>query len=597
MHHFRPWQPKSLFTRFFLSFLVTLTISALAIILLMPQQIENRLVDAAEKDLVNKLDLVRPTILMYLNGRLSYAEVQTNLSILESLLGGTLYIVDATGTIRVASEEYGNTLLRQRVSDEDLAALQEGEQITRREESSVMTIAMPIFAELRTPVGSQRSFYGGIYLQVPLEALRTIALVARQQVRVMPLIVCSFAMLISAIVAHSLSQPLQRMNSAALRIARGDYATRIHEERDDELGQLGKSFNLLAVSLEISIRSLKDERDRFRNLILALTEGVIASDAQQRVMLLNPSAASFFNLNIFETLGKPLKDLPIPEGLLELLTSTTAKPQSGAIKNGEQVLAVTTSPLSDDTGELTAQIAVLKDITESWRLEEERRTFVANVSHELRTPLTSIQGFVEGILDETIPPEHQERYLNIIHQECIRLTRMIHELLDLSHIESGALLLNPEPVELKPLLQSIWLQTRTAAERSDVELELALDPPEPLLFADADRLEQILINLLSNALKFTPPGSCIEVKSHLCSGSSEESERMQIEICDQGPGIAAEDLPYIWDRFFKGDRSRSSSGTGLGLAIVHSLVEAHQESIWVENREPGAAFCFTMKMG
>ncbi|MCL2497791.1 MAG: cell wall metabolism sensor histidine kinase WalK [Symbiobacteriaceae bacterium] len=594
MSHFSGWRPKSLFTRFFLSFLVTLTISALAIIMLMPQQMENLLVNLAEDELISKMAKVRPTVQLYLSGRITYAEMQNNVIILESLLGGQIYVVDRNGVIRVSSVDYGNLLLRQRISDEDYQSLAAGEQITRREQGTI-TLASPIHVTARSPLMEQQVFFGALYLQVPLAALTTTALIARQQVRVMPLIVSFFAMLMSVLTAHSLSQPLQRMSNAALRMARGEYATRITEERDDELGQLGRSFNLMAVSLEVSVRSLKDERDRIRNLIFALTEGVIATDDQQRVLLLNPSAANYLHLDLIGSLGRPLGELPLPKSITQLLTSSSLLPQSNNIEEEGHVLSVATSPLSDGAGGLSGQIAIIKDITEAAKLEEQRRVFVANVSHELRTPLTSIQGFVEGILDQTVPPELQERYLNIIHQECIRLTRMIRELLDLSHFESGQMELYPEVVELRPMLQSIILQATSAAGREDLHWELELSPEAPLLYCDPDCLGQILLNLLSNATRFSPNQGVIRVRT--APQGEEEGAKLQIEISDQGPGIAAEDLPYIWDRFFKADRSRSSKGTGLGLAIVRSLVEAHQETIWVESRSgEGATFGFTMAL-
>jgi two-component system sensor histidine kinase ResE len=411
----------------------------------------------------------------------------------------------------------------------------------------------------------------------------------------MPFVVFCAAIIMGGFIARSLSRPLHRLSLAALHMARGDYATRITEKRDDELGQLGQSFNLMAVSLETSIRTLKDERDRIRNLIHALTEGVIATDSELRILLLNPAAAEYLGLDLQGSIGRSVVSLPLPKMLKEQLTNSALIPQSSIVTVSEQLaLGVTTSPLSDPYGNLSAQIAILKDITESYRLEEQRREFVANVSHELRTPLTSIRGFVEGMLDHTIPEQQNERYLNIIHQESIRLTKMIHELLDLSHIESGRLQLHPEVVELRPLLQGIWLRTRVAAGREDISLELTLSPAEPVILADPDRIEQIFINLLSNAMRYTPEGGTITIASLPLTENG--LDKLVIEITDSGAGIDPENLPYIWDRFFKADRSRSSGGTGLGLSIVRSLVEAHQETIWAENRPPlGACFAFTMK--
>ena len=590
-------QPKSLFGRFFLVFVVTLTVSALALVLVLPRQMEDRMVAIAEQDTLQKIQSIRPVINLYLGGRLSYAEMNSQLDTLERLLGGQLYVVNHHGMILVSSPGFGSELHQQYISDEDYEALLQGQQITRREaDGNILTIAVPIVGEvLAFGQGVQQLFFGALYLQMPVEAVLTTALVARRQVAMLPLIVTSIAFITAGLISRSLGRPLARMSHAALHMAQGEYAIRISDVRDDELGRLGQSFNHMAESLESSMRSLKEERDRISNLVYALTEGVIATDVQQEVLLLNPAAATYLQLNLDDTLGKPLAQLPLPESLRVHLTSDSLAPQSATFALEEQtVLRVTTSPLSDDQGRFAAQVAVLQDITQDHLLEEQRKAFVANVSHELRTPLTSIQGFVEGMLDQTIPPEQRDRYLNIIHQESVRLTKLIYELLELSHIESGQLQLHLEAIELAPLLQSILLRTSIASGREDVVFQVQLSPEKPVIIADADCLEQILINLLSNAIKFTPQGGTVQVRSYLADSPE---EKLVIEVLDSGAGIDEENLPFIWDRFFKADKSRSSKGSGLGLSIVRSLVETHKESIWVENRPPlGACFAFTLPL-
>jgi two-component system sensor histidine kinase ResE len=255
--------------------------------------------------------------------------------------------------------------------------------------------------------------------------------------------------------------------------------------------------------------------------------------------------------------------------------------------SGDMVLALTVSPVFDANDEVTGKVVVLQDVTEAHRLEQLRRDFVANVSHELRTPLTSIRGFLEGILDETIPMSSAPRYLNIIHQETLRLTRLIHDLLDLSHIESGKLHLNRRSITLNAMIESLTWQARSATHQESVTINLDLDPTDPPVYADPDRIGQVILNLVTNAFKFTPSEGSVSVRTR------SEDGKLCVQVQDSGSGIPPQDLPYIWDRFYKADRSRSKeAGFGLGLAIVKSLIEAHGETI-TANQAPGGGALFT----
>ena len=596
-------QPKSLFARFFLSFFFTLIATMLCIVLITPYQLEQMLIASAERDMVMKSDRILPSAANYLAGRYTHLEMVSLVATLEDLLGARMYIADRNGMIRITGE--GNNFMQNTyISAEDLATLQSNEQIRRRETlaraggappQQILLIASPVKMTVSSSIGVETHYLGSLYLQVPMATLNTTAGIARRQVGYVPIIATCFALLMAGYISHSMSQPLKDLSVAALLMANGDYSTRFTYESDDELGQLSASFNHLASSMEQSIGSLREQQKRTENLINALTEGVMAIDAEQRIILFNPAAAEFLHLQSDEVLGKVFTNICLPELLSQRFAEMDTVPYSELLPiDDRHMMSLTISPVLDEANHLSAQIAVLKDITEAHRLEEQRKEFVANVSHELRTPLTSIQGFVEGLLDHTIPPEHSERYLGIIHQESIRITRMIHELLNLSHIESGHMLLKQEAVELGPLLSSLLLQSRTAFQREDIQFHVNLMPPEPVLYADPDRLEQILLNLLTNAIKFTPQDGDIFIRSFALV---DNPGKICIEILDSGNGIAEGDIPYIWDRFFKSDRSRSSRGTGLGLAIVRSLIDAHQESIWVKNLPPlGACFSLTMPL-
>lgn len=244
----------------------------------------------------------------------------------------------------------------------------------------------------------------------------------------------------------------------------------------------------------------------------------------------------------------------------------------------------------DEIGQLVATFnAMCRDLG---RLEEMRREFIANVSHELRSPLTSIRGFIQAILDGTVPPEEQEHYLRIVAGETERLTRLVNDLLELARLQGGAITLSPQRVDLEEAFAA--LADRFAPRLQDKKLELRVEIGREAgeVWADRDRLDQILTNLLDNAINFTPAGGWIEIRSRR---GENEPDRIWIEVEDSGPGIPPGEREYIFERFYRVDRSRSRArgGTGLGLAIVKHLVQLHGGEIEVaEGRTGGALFRF-----
>ena len=599
----KQWRPKSLFMRLFLSILLTISVTMTAVILIQPRHLTASLVDIAEKDMLAKMERFLPEVARYLSGSPPYFTIVPLVNTLENLLGAKIYIANRNGYIDVVGASFGNRadLPERYINQNDLANLQAGQRISRRDTIIVeneregiqaLTIMLPVFVS----VNNQSVMYmGSVFLQTPLTSLSASAAVVKEQISYVPFLATLVASLMAGIISHSISKPLKQLSAAANIMSNGDYSVRVKVEAEDEIGWLGTGFNVMADSLEESIKSLEDSRHRIERLILALTEGVIASDANHSIILFNPAAEQFFNLEAPKIIGLPFEATALPESIKKLLASNSPIPQSEVISLSDQLtLAVTTSPILDDSSNFSAQVAVLKDITEAHRLEQLRKDFVANVSHELRTPLTSIQGFVEAMLDQTIPQEQNGRYLQIIHKESMRLTRMIHELLDLSHIESGHLVLQLEPINFPSLLHNVVLQAKMSHGVTDANFTIKIDNEHTMLHADADRLEQILLNLITNAIKFSNPPPHIQINSQVVP---EHPEKLLISVLDNGNGINAEDLPYIWDRFFKADKSRSSKGTGLGLSIVRSLVEAHHETIWVENSlQQGACFTFTIPL-
>ena len=224
-------------------------------------------------------------------------------------------------------------------------------------------------------------------------------------------------------------------------------------------------------------------------------------------------------------------------------------------------------------------------------IEEMRRDFIANVSHELRTPMTSIRGFIEGILDGTIPPERQSYYLTIVRDETDRLNRLVNNLLDLARMEAGELELRPRVVNINEIIRVCIIKLENLITSKQIQVEANFDDENVFVSADPDAIERVIYNLVHNAIKFTPEGGSIAI------GTVRKKDTVEISVKDTGIGIDPNDMDMIWDRFYKADKSRSKDkvGTGLGLAIVKNIINEHNQQIWVES-EPGKGTKFTFTL-
>lgn len=244
----------------------------------------------------------------------------------------------------------------------------------------------------------------------------------------------------------------------------------------------------------------------------------------------------------------------------------------------------------DEIGELAASFNQM--VVALQNLEDMRRGFIANVSHELRTPMTSIRGFIEGILDGTIPPEKQKGYLNIVRDETNRLNRLVNDLLDLARMEAGEVKLSMKQVEINELIRICIIKLESLIINKNINIKANFDEEEMLVTADSDAIERVIINLIHNAIKFSNENGTITIKTE------SRKDKVIVSVKDEGIGIAEEEIRQIWDRFYKSDKSRSKdkTGTGLGLAIVKNIINEHGQEVWVES-EPGkgSTFYFSLK--
>lgn len=389
-------------------------------------------------------------------------------------------------------------------------------------------------------------------------------------------------------ISRSVTRPLKELEQRAQALIRGEYGPPVPVRGADEVGRLAEAFNRMANQLAQTIDRIREERNRLEAVLASLRDAVVAVGPRGELLLANRSAVDLLGLPQ-DALGRPLREVVQLAQLVQLLeAAASGREQSEELSlPGGRVAEVTCSPIRGNGGPAGA-VAVVRDVTELRRSERLRRELVANVSHELRTPLTSIKGFVETLLAGALQDErHGRRFLEIIEAETNRLTKLVDDLLELSRLESKGVTFQLQPVDLAAVCVAVVNRHQPRAESAGVQLE-CLREAQATVVADPDRVEQVVTNLVDNALKFTPEGGRICVRVGVFGSEA------QVSVEDTGRGIPPEDLPHVFERFYRADRSRTrtSGGSGLGLAIAKHLVEMQGGRIWAEST-PGRGSVFS----
>ncbi|MEI7024790.1 two-component system histidine kinase PnpS [Paenibacillus sp. y28] len=396
---------------------------------------------------------------------------------------------------------------------------------------------------------------------------------------------------ISYRIAGSLTRPLEKIIRVAQQIAKMNYTARVPILRKDEIGQLGKALNAMADSLEFQMNRIQENEGRLQSVLENMISGVVMIDGEGKIVLLNRSAEEILGFSSGELLGRPFTEAKQQYELTQLIKECIEKrdhirDEMNFYFPEERMLEINLVPMVREDDEWGGVVIVLHDITAIRRLEKMRSEFVANVSHELKTPIAAVKGFAETLLAGAMnDKETAKSFLQIIFDESERLNRLIGDILELSKIESRRIPLQFSPVDMQLFISNMVDMMRTEAAKKRIELDMQV-PRGLYAEADEDRLRQIVMNLLSNGINYTPEGGKVKVKVDVVtSPGAAEADTMRITISDTGIGIPKKDLPRIFERFYRVDKARSrvSGGTGLGLSIVKHLVELHKGTIRVES--------------
>ena len=387
--------------------------------------------------------------------------------------------------------------------------------------------------------------------------------------------------------ASRMVRPITRMRTVALTMAGGDLTVRAEDGSNDEYGELGRALNYLSSELGSTISSLQMERNRLQSLINGLSEGIIAVDAKGATTLINPAVYGLLNLQ--STDDNVRAAAPDVFAMFDQALSS-AQAVKKTVWQGDVALHISVSPLLLQSGEVTGCVGIVSDVTSAERLEQTRRDYVANVSHELRTPLTAMRALIEPLRDGLVKTEEQRQQIyDVVLRETMRLSRLVNDMLELSRLQSGTASLSRSVFAPLPLFNLIHETYSAYAE--DYQQTFVYDVPEdlPSVWGNPDRTQQVLIVLLDNAFKYTPEGGVVTLSA--CA----EGDVVRVRVRDTGVGIPAADLPHVFDRFYKVDKSHHSKGTGLGLAIAYEIMKHLGEEMSVTS-EPGQGSCFTFTL-
>lgn len=387
---------------------------------------------------------------------------------------------------------------------------------------------------------------------------------------------------------NSQQKPLRELHQVIKRLNQGEHQVRFLVSGNNELGNLAAAFNELTRNTETKLAALTEERRQLNTVLTQMGDGVLIIDPEGYVVLNNPAVQQILQTHHKELVGRSVAEVVRHHQLIALWQrcQRTGEDQTTAVEIGRDLfLRAVITPFPEQDGYLM----ILQDLTQIHVLQTVRRDFISNVSHELRTPLASLRAVVETLQDGAIAnPEVAQRFLSRAEVEVATLTQMVEELLELSRIESGQVPLRLEKTAVSSLVLIPLDRVRHIAKKKNIALILDLPARLPHVLADAGRVQQVMTNLLHNAIKFTPENGRITV-----SGHANGNKLVTIQVTDTGSGISEEDLPRIFERFYKSDRARTRSegGTGLGLAIARHIIQAHNGRIWAES-EVGSGSTF-----
>ena len=504
------------------------------------------------------------------------------------LTGARITIIAGDGTVVGESDDDRTRMDNHANRPEVIAALSQERGSSIRHSKTVdldmLYVALPVAREDGTvdvvraalPLASVEKHVGELSRTTLLAALVAVLLAA----------------VLATVIAERTTQPVRRLTQAAEDMAEGRLDRRILITSRDEIGTLARALNKTAQVLQDTISTLAAEQGHLQAILEHMADGVIITDEMGQVSLINPAAGQLLEttqeLALKRTFAQVVRDHRLIALWEECRRQGDGQSKVIEMETRQIFLQAIITPFPENR--TSSYLVILQDLTSIRRLQTVRRDFISNISHELRTPLAGLKALVDTLRDGAMDdPPAAERFLNRIEVEVDSMTQMVEELLELSRIESGQVPVELVPTALSEVVVDAAERLRPQAERAGLDLIIEMDPNLPRVVADPTRIRQVITNLVHNAIKFTPADGVVHVSAVTSSSD------VIVSVRDTGVGIPREDLPRIFERFFKADRARSGGGTGLGLAISKHIIQAHGGRIWVESDEGrGSTFYFAL---
>ncbi len=499
-------------------------------------------------------------------------------------LGRRITIIDTAGNV-LAESSTDPTLLENHLDRPEIQQALQGEEGHAIRFSDTLKVNL-LYAAV--PVFDGTQVIGVARLANSIKAIEENIRILRLTILAATIVTTLLAILLAIAITDYTIKPLHELTENVSRLGKDSTIGIAYSKRMDEVGNLSRAFNQMASQINLQIEQLKTEQGKLSTVLTNMTDGILIVSDDGIIELSNPAARELFGVQEENLAGVSLIETVRNHQVVELWQAAKkiGRQQSGMIELSPKrtYLQVITTPLNKTLPGFT--LMVFQDLTRLRRLEVVRRDFVSNVSHELRTPLASLKLLTETLQEGALEDRPAaRRFLAQMENEIDNLTQLVRELLELSRIESGRVPLERKAVAPCDLVAPAVERMEIQANRAGLQLKFECPAEMPSIFADSDRVEQVLVNLLHNAIKFTPPGGMITVSAYHDPG------RVVFTVRDSGVGIAPADLERIFERFYKSDRARSSGGTGLGLSIARHIIESHGGKIWAES-DPGSGSTF-----
>jgi len=501
-------------------------------------------------------------------------EIDALVENLFALNGVDVSIIDSSGVILSTTEEVTPSIVGQKISQQEVNRALLG---TRDEAIRIDAETGQRVKYLAVPIKQDNNVLGAVYMKASIEGVYDTVNRINKIFTTGTLIALIFTAILGFILSRTITKPIKEITEQAANITKGEFNQRVKIYGDDEIGNLGETFNRMALRLKDAINQNEEEREKLSSILTHMSDGVIATNEEGLIIVVNHRAE--------ELIGKDIRE--IKDYHLEELFPNLKFPKSGEsvlyeniFENEIKILKLTFKMIQSTNRGEVGTIVVLSDVTKEQKLEQIRKDFVANVSHELRTPLTTIKSYLEALEDGAInDQELATKFIKVADNETDRMIRLVNDLLHLSRLDEKSTLLKKSFVSIKDMIEDVADRFSFQCKQKSISLLIEVPKFLPKIEVDKDQIDQVLDNLISNAIKYTGENGEILVRVKI------EQNYLYVEIADNGIGIQKKHLTRLFERFYRADkaRSREMGGTGLGLSIAKEIINAHGGEIFIES--------------